>query len=108
LDLSLTDTSPSRKYTLSLHDALPIYKDKPAYPLPLSSDDDGNIYHVGSLDAAAIGLTKREAFCLQNNTPDTGDEYQNNTPDTGRSEEHTSELQSREKVVCRLLLEKKK
>src|SRR5690606_39435522 len=27
---------------------------------------------------------------------------------SGRSEEHTSELQSREKLVCRLLLEKKK
>src|SRR5207302_8921725 len=27
--------------------------------------------------------------------------------DTGRSEEHTSELQSRENIVCRLLLEKK-
>src|SRR5690606_39584130 len=29
-------------------------------------------------------------------------------PITGRSEEHTSELQSRENLVCRLLLEKKK
>src|SRR5690606_39732727 len=29
------------------------------------------------------------------------------TPGTERSEEHTSELQSREKLVCRLLLEKK-
>src|SRR5690606_41355921 len=29
-------------------------------------------------------------------------------PTTPRSEEHTSELQSREKLVCRLLLEKKK
>src|SRR5436309_15819489 len=28
--------------------------------------------------------------------------------DMGRSEEHTSELQSRENLVCRLLLEKKK
>src|SRR5690606_41772577 len=28
--------------------------------------------------------------------------------DAGRSEEHTSELQSREKLVCRLLLEKNK
>src|SRR5690606_39541385 len=28
--------------------------------------------------------------------------------DVGRSEEHTSELQSRENLVCRLLLEKKK
>src|SRR3712207_8381034 len=29
-------------------------------------------------------------------------------PDTGRSEEHTSELQSRQYLVCRLLLEKNK
>src|SRR5436309_9852017 len=29
------------------------------------------------------------------------------TPRTRRSEEHTSELQSRENLVCRLLLEKK-
>src|SRR3712207_7611408 len=29
-------------------------------------------------------------------------------PDRGRSEEHTSELQSRQYLVCRLLLEKKK
>src|SRR5690606_42154189 len=29
-------------------------------------------------------------------------------PHQGRSEEHTSELQSRENLVCRLLLEKKK
>src|SRR5690606_5883514 len=31
-----------------------------------------------------------------------------NTPTTGISEEHTSELQSRENLVCRLLLDKKK
>src|SRR3712207_9016074 len=30
-----------------------------------------------------------------------------NSPDTPRSEEHTSELQSRQYLVCRLLLEKK-
>src|SRR3712207_8829457 len=30
------------------------------------------------------------------------------TVDSGRSEEHTSELQSRQYLVCRLLLEKKK
>src|SRR5207302_2570768 len=30
------------------------------------------------------------------------------TPRSARSEEHTSELQSRENLVCRLLLEKKK
>src|SRR5947209_13385518 len=32
----------------------------------------------------------------------------NGVPPRGRSEEHTSELQSRQYLVCRLLLEKKK
>src|SRR3712207_6876760 len=41
------------------------------------------------------------------------DRYQTRAADgtctpTGRSEEHTSELQSRQYLVCRLLLEKKK
>src|SRR5690606_32088663 len=34
--------------------------------------------------------------------------YASGTPSPARSEEHTSELQSRENLVCRLLLEKKK
>src|SRR5690606_41422604 len=37
-----------------------------------------------------------------------GCEAQSRAPGTPRSEEHTSELQSRENLVCRLLLEKKK
>src|SRR6267378_6593875 len=36
------------------------------------------------------------------------DPVQNPPPDRPRSEEHTSELQSRRDLVCRLLLEKKK
>src|SRR5690606_17169510 len=41
--------------------------------------------------------------------PDVGSGRQGNAADDiGRSEEHTSELQSRENLVCRLLLEKKK
>src|SRR5690625_5670320 len=35
-------------------------------------------------------------------------EYREVAPHSGRSEEHTSELQSRGHLVCRLLLEKKK
>src|SRR5258707_4957962 len=49
------------------------------------------------------------------NTTDTGIELWVGDPATGktkkiegRSEEHTSELQSRQYLVCRLLLEKKK
>src|SRR3712207_7870380 len=36
------------------------------------------------------------------------DEFTLNVADSARSEEHTSELQSRQYLVCRLLLEKKK
>src|SRR5690625_6145933 len=42
---------------------------------------------------------------------DWGEDYEVDVPlkkaDSGRSEEHTSELQSRGHLVCRLLLEKK-
>src|SRR5215207_10958268 len=39
---------------------------------------------------------------------DIGDAYVQDTLIEARSEEHTSELQSRVELVCRLLLEKKK
>src|SRR3712207_7058659 len=42
-------------------------------------------------------------FWLRNLVQDWGDEFASE-----RSEEHTSELQSRQYLVCRLLLEKKK
>src|SRR5690606_25193815 len=42
------------------------------------------------------------------NTPVALDEVPNIASICSRSEEHTSELQSRENLVCRLLLEKKK
>src|SRR3712207_7819788 len=45
---------------------------------------------------------KQQRRCLQPQTPAVAAET------TARSEEHTSELQSRQYLVCRLLLEKKK
>src|SRR5207302_9478103 len=69
-------------YTLSLHDALPI--------LPVRGLDDLH-------RAVVLALAGRhEDRNLQLGVR------------VGRSEEHTSELQSRENLVCRLLLEKKK
>src|SRR5690606_40723671 len=44
----------------------------------------------------------------QGESPSGGDSPDSPASFPGRSEEHTSELQSREKLVCRLLLEKKK
>src|SRR3989442_4295401 len=69
------DTATTEIYTLSLHDALPIY---------------------GRLDAEALGHSE-SARELPGYDPEL----------VWRSEEHTSELQSRPHLVCRLLLEKK-
>src|SRR5436309_8447451 len=53
----------------------------------------------GSHRAAPIALAKGRDRTRRGSGPDGPDH---------RSEEHTSELQSRENLVCRLLLEKKK
>src|SRR5690554_7238345 len=65
--------------------------------------------NVQSNPALDISTTEKEilseleqaVFEIMNNTSWTKDEF-------ARSEEHTSELQSRPHLVCRLLLEKKK
>src|SRR2546422_4780165 len=74
------DTATTEIYTLSLHDALPIS--------PTSSAPDWISSRRASL------FTRRFQTLWQTAAP--------------RSEEHTSELQSRLHLVCRLLLEKKK
>src|SRR5690606_42071903 len=73
-------------YTLSLHDALPI-----SVPHEL--------IEAGRVDGAGM-LRTYWSIVLPISVPSF------RTID--RSEEHTSELQSRENLVCRLLLEKKK
>src|SRR5206468_5797145 len=70
------DTATTEIYTLSLHDALPIYPARALRPEPAP---------VAAAVARGAGHLRLE-----------------------RSEEHTSELQSRSDLVCRLLLEKKK
>src|SRR2546429_1686235 len=79
------DTATTEIYTLSLHDALPISQtDQSA---SLSKDQ-----------AAAAGAISAE----ETRMPRALKQQEK------RSEEHTSELQSRLHLVCRLLLEKKK
>src|SRR5690606_41838449 len=87
-------------YTLSLHDALPIFSaNGPSSTLSLP-------WRMRTLFAPAAAssccdsirvpsLRSASAFCRQWRMR------------VSRSEEHTSELQSRENLVCRLLLEKK-
>src|SRR3712207_7245963 len=67
------DTATTEIYTLSLHDALPIWRGSRS---PWSYGGSSRAWPAG----------RRQI----------------------RSEEHTSELQSRQYLVCRLLLEKKK
>src|SRR5690606_40257470 len=107
--VSLALAPPTRDvYPLSLHDALPILLEalpspgepeggppawarwavRTAWPVLLGDDEPQSGGTLGRLQAARRVLAALAGF-------------------DPRSEEHTSELQSRENLVCRLLLEKK-
>src|SRR2546426_12025687 len=90
------DTATTEIYTLSLHDALPIWFSSASSHLPEKREPPSE--HVRSTrpglspNVTLPGLfidKRRFSFTM-------------------RSEEHTSELQSPCNLVCRLLLEKKK
>src|SRR5438034_6879741 len=96
--LSFIHRSTTQIYTLSLHDALPIY----------------HLLRVPALERQLAGehLERHDA-----EGADIGPGVELLAPDllrahelrgAERSEEHTSELQSHSDLVCRLLLEKKK
>src|SRR3989441_5928673 len=76
------DTATTEIYTLSLHDALPIYSRSSTRCL--------------ARNVTVVSCSRRAVrVCCDRSA-------------AGRSEEHTSELQSLAYLVCRLLLEKKK
>src|SRR3712207_8127185 len=81
------DTATTEIYTLSLHDALPICSDADAH-----------------LPRACPGCSEHRAMRPLPDAPVAPDHVSGGGR---RSEEHTSELQSRQYLVCRLLLEKK-
>src|SRR5207249_12166169 len=102
-----TASPPLALYTLSLHDALPIFAD--FFPdtfsrainslLSAASDNDRRSFprqRTGNREADSGGRSCDQRFLSI--------QFQIHS----RSEEHTSELQSRFDIVCRLLLEKKK
>src|SRR5687768_17957940 len=84
-------------YTLSLHDALPI-----SWNAALTTSTTANTAPNISAWRRLTGLSSSGAAAFELRMP--------SQPRSGsaRSEEHTSELQSRLHLVCRLLLEKKK
>src|SRR3712207_7290227 len=90
------DTATTEIYTLSLHDALPILQEVGDVSQALAL-----ARQVGDLPGAVAGrLELRDLVAQVIHLPQARLR--------GRSEEHTSELQSRQYLVCRLLLEKKK
>src|SRR3712207_7305598 len=91
------DTATTEIYTLSLHDALPIFRAArgratcrrtgTAHPCrPMFAHRAGSVQAAEAMSGGKRSRIQRSS----------------------RSEEHTSELQSRQYLVCRLLLEKKK
>src|SRR5690606_41832627 len=94
--------APPELYTLSLHDALPILAPfiptfqrpsgwSPAADIPIPTD---------FVPTSGFKLVVPPEVKVPPGTVLSDDVFK-------RSEEHTSELQSRENLVCRLLLEKK-
>src|SRR3989442_6435418 len=90
------DTATTEIYTLSLHDALPI-----SFGERLILDVD----IVEDLDVITDEADRHEQHALTSYPGQVGNDFASIWT---RSEEHTSELQSRPHLVCRLLLEKKK
>src|SRR5690606_41975540 len=96
-----TGAATSALSTLSLHDALPICRDVEERDLVRA----GGVVAARELDRVARVAQVGEVDALDDAT---GVDVEARDDADGRSEEHTSELQSRENLVCRLLLEKKK
>src|SRR5690606_41285568 len=92
---SFSSTTSTVIYTLSLHDALPILAEKGYFVIRYDNRD------VGKSTAYPPGIPPYTLEDLVHDVIRVLDAY------NIRSEEHTSELQSRENLVCRLLLEKK-
>src|SRR5205823_14846831 len=100
-----TDTTTTDIYTLSLHDALPIFH---ARRIKIDAPDGGKIDVTAELPPHFA-----ESLAMLGFSPLAGDSLPLEQPKASpaakeRSEEHTSELQSLAYLVCRLLLEKKK
>src|SRR2546430_4528753 len=89
------DTATTEIYTLSLHDALPIYQ-------------DGRHLHRRVPDPPIRSVRLRPHRRHRGPQVHVPHYAERHGAGDGRSEEHTSELQSQSNLVCRLLLEKKK
>src|SRR5690606_41294752 len=97
--ICLPDPATPQIYPLSLHDALPIYIRIAPKPADI---------HAVRIAAGEADLVLGCDMVVVNDYWTLSKLRAGRSHVVVRSEEHTSELQSRENLVCRLLLEKKK
>src|SRR3712207_7189833 len=93
------DTATTEIYTLSLHDALPI-SSRPAAPAATAAPAEAQPA------AVPVRTAPPSKPAADDGLPPWMDDLPPEDAAPARSEEHTSELQSRQYLVCRLLLEK--
>src|SRR5690606_41946655 len=103
----ITITAPAGIYTLSLHDALPISPGRVAMAGPISVNRVCRTLLSRMTLTTWRRLATVSVLALVMRCSAYG-RRRLALASVVRSEEHTSELQSRENLVCRLLLEKKK
>src|SRR5206468_6755932 len=104
---SLTAPATTDLYTLSLHDALPIYRQKHVLHRKPRGTEWERIPLEQAMGMVAERVRKTREETWEEKDP-KGRAVRRTLGIAHRSEEHTSELQSRSDLVCRLLLEKKK
>src|SRR5207302_10314092 len=102
------DTPAPETCTLSLHDALPIFGD--GVRVAVDGELDPGVAGRADVVGGQIEPLRRGVDLERGAGARAGPEQlaEVDLDRRARSEEHTSELQSRENLVCRLLLEKKK
>src|SRR2546429_4243662 len=99
------DTATTEIYTLSLHDALPI---SAVVAVALVAHVARQAHVAAAPVQAHAQGGERAVFAIHARAAVAAHGVQADAGALVRSEEHTSELQSRLHLVCRLLLEKKK
>src|SRR5207249_12273300 len=98
-------SSPTYISTLSLHDALPIFfgiggRKREFFKAAVARCIQRHLHAIEIVSLNGCG--KNFAICVAGHADEPPHKWR-----SSRSEEHTSELQSRFDLVCRLLLEKK-
>src|SRR5204863_2051371 len=101
-----TDPATTEISTLSLHDALPIYSFCP-WSSEIQPSTETRPMLLSGLTSSNCSFI-HDDWTTSKGYPAGPVSWMISAPAAPRSEEHTSELQSRRDLVCRLLLEKKK